>query len=64
MTEKFSFENKIRLDSNNPKVIEWEKLMWKFQQKLPFSKEGEKWVEMEQIFELPIVPISTPTSRV
>jgi L-rhamnose mutarotase len=40
------------MDVVNPKVQEWEQLMWKFQQPLPWAKEGEKWVMMEQIFQL------------
>lgn len=39
-------------DAANPKVQEWERLMWKFQQPLPWAKEGEKWLMMEQIFQL------------
>lgn len=49
----FSFERKKQLDDSNPRVAEWEKLMWNFQQPLPFSKPGEKWVLMEKIFSLP-----------
>ncbi|OXB02787.1 L-rhamnose mutarotase [Flavobacterium pectinovorum] len=48
----FSFEKKSKADAANPKVQEWEKLMWKFQQALPWAKPGEKWVLMEKIFEL------------
>lgn len=50
--EDFSFEKKSAMDANNPKVQEWEDLMWKFQQALPWSKSGEKWMLMEKIFEL------------
>ena len=50
--EKFSFEKKAAMDNANPKVGEWEKLMWKFQQPLPWAKEGEKWILMEKIFTL------------
>ena len=50
--EGFSFETKKKADNNNPKVQEWEKLMWKFQQPLPFAKPGEKWVLMNKIFQL------------
>lgn len=50
--EKFSFEKKSAMDANNPKVQEWEDLMWKFQQALPWAKSGEKWMLMEKIFEL------------
>jgi len=48
----FSFGNKASMDSSNIKVQEWERLMWKFQQALPGSKPGEKWVLMDRIFEL------------
>lgn len=50
--ETFSFEKKSAADANNPKVQEWEDLMWKFQQELPCAKPGEKWILMEKIFEL------------
>jgi L-rhamnose mutarotase len=50
--EGFSFENKQLADSKNEKVQEWEKLMWKYQQALPFAKPNEKWVLMEKIFEV------------
>ena len=50
--DAFSFDRKSAMDSSNPKVLEWEQLMWKFQQPLPGSKPGEKWVVMEKIFEL------------
>ena len=48
----FSFEEKSKNDSENPKVQEWETLMWKYQKALPTSKKGEKWVLMDQIFKL------------
>lgn len=50
--ENFSFEKKAAMDNANPKVQEWEQLMWKFQQPLPWAKEGEKWILMENIFTL------------
>jgi L-rhamnose mutarotase len=46
----FSFEAKSLADANNPKVQEWEKRMWKYQQALPLSKPGEKWRLMDKIF--------------
>ena len=49
---QFSFEQKSKSDASNPKVQEWEKLMWNYQQALPWAREGEKWVLMERIFEL------------
>ena len=51
--DNFSLEAKAAADAANPKVQEWEALMWKFQQALPFAKPGEKWVRMEKIFSLP-----------
>lgn len=51
--EDFSFEKKSAMDNANAKVQEWEKLMWKFQQALPWAKTGEKWILMDKIFELP-----------
>lgn len=51
-SDDFSFEKKAALDSANPKVQEWETLMWKYQQALTWAKPGEKWVLMERIFEL------------
>ena len=50
--DQFSFDQKSRMDSNNPKVQEWEQLMWKFQKALPFAKPSEKWVLMDKIFKL------------
>jgi L-rhamnose mutarotase len=35
-----------------PKNLEWEQLMWQFQQPLSSAKHGEKWIEMQQIFDL------------
>lgn len=51
-TDDFSFESKSKMDQGNPKVQEWETLMWKYQQALPHSKPGEKWKLMDKIFEL------------
>lgn len=48
----FSFEKKAEMDAINPKVQEWEKLMWKYQQALPQAKPGEKWLLTDKIFQL------------
>lgn len=50
--ETFSFERKANMDADNPKVQEWEALMWKFQQALPNTPEGTKWVLMDKIYDL------------
>jgi L-rhamnose mutarotase len=52
VNETFSFEAKAKTDQLNPKVQEWEKLMWTFQQALPQAGPGEKWLLMEKIFSL------------
>src|SRR2546429_9596762 len=52
VNDSFSFEAKGRADMANPKVREWEELMWKFQRALPHAKPGEKWLLMERIFKL------------
>ena len=50
--ETFSFDRKSKMDAANPKVQEWEQLMWKFQLSLPWAKKGEKWVLMNKMFSL------------
>ena len=52
-SDNFSFEDKAEMDASNSKVQEWESLMWKFQQALPWARTGEKWIMMDKIFELP-----------
>ncbi|HUH27943.1 L-rhamnose mutarotase [Gelidibacter sp.] len=52
VNESFSFEKKDEMDANNPKVQEWERLMWQYQQALPTAKDGEKWLLMDQIYQL------------
>ena len=50
--DSYTPERKQMVDAANPKVQEWEELMWRFQQALPGAKEGEKWLPMEQIYKL------------
>ncbi len=50
--ESFSFDKKNKMDEGNPKVQEWEEVMWKYQQALPGAKPGEKWMLMNKIFQL------------
>ena len=54
MTVDESYDPIVRAqkDAKNGKVQEWEKLMWEFQQALPWAKTGEKWLPMENIFTL------------
>ena len=52
VTDRFNFADKAEADARNPKVQEWEQLMSKYQQAIPGSQPGEKWVLMEKIFSL------------
>jgi len=48
--DEFSFAAKAAADEQNPKVQEWENLMWNYQQALPGSAPNEKWRLMEKVF--------------
>jgi L-rhamnose mutarotase len=50
--DSFTFERKAAMDNANPKVQEWETLMWNFQQPLKNAKPGEKWVLVDKVFDL------------
>jgi len=52
VNDNFSFEAKGEADRHNPKVQEWEALMWKYQQPCANVAEGVKWVLMNKIFSL------------
>lgn len=52
VNETFSFEAKVASDLANPKVQEWENLMWNYQKALPQAKPGQKWILMDRIFKL------------
>ncbi|MEH6548876.1 MAG: L-rhamnose mutarotase [Pseudomonadales bacterium] len=56
VTPEFDPAAKTISDSNDPDVIAWEKLMWRFQQPLPSAEEGEKWLQMKRIFSLTETP--------
>jgi len=51
-TDSFSFEDKAQRDSENPKVIEWERLMAKFQHTDIDASADAKWRMMNNIFDL------------
>ena len=48
----FSFEKWELINTATPKCQEWETLMWNYQQALPIAKKGEKWLLMDQIYQL------------
>lgn len=49
---RYDAEAMAAASRNDPKIREWEELMWKFQVPTPWTPEGEKWVGMGRIFEL------------
>ena len=50
--DHFSFEKKAEADRKNPRVQEWESLMWTFQQSLPDALPHEKWLLLDRIYKL------------
>ncbi len=50
--DTFDMERKAQMDTDNPKVQEWEHLMMNFQKLLPWAQDGQKWVPMERVFKL------------
>jgi L-rhamnose mutarotase len=50
--DSFSFEKKEAMDKSNEEVQNWEQLMSKFQQIIPGTPDGHKWVITNKIFEL------------
>ena len=51
--DDFSIETDPIGDPTHPEVQRWENLMWEYQQALPFAHKGEKWLLMNNIFQLP-----------
>ena len=52
VSDSFSFEKKAQTDSQNPRVVQWERLMTKFQLADADSSAGAKWKRMQNIFDL------------
>ena len=52
VTDAFTFDAMDALAAANPKVQEWEDLMWRYQAPTPWTPQGQKWVKMEAIFDL------------
>jgi L-rhamnose mutarotase len=50
--DAFSPEAKASADAANAEVQAWEKLMWVFQQPLPWAAPGQKWLPMQRLFAL------------
>lgn len=52
VTPDFTPERAAAIAAAEPKVQDWEDLMWDFQVGTPWTPQGEKWVSMDQIFAL------------
>ncbi len=50
--DRFDPQAKALADAADPKVQEWETLMWRFQKPLPGAEPGEKWRAMDLIYDL------------
>ena len=52
VNDSFDLEKKAQFDTENPKVLEWERLMSTLQQPLRWAQPNQKWVPMQKIFEM------------
>ena len=52
VNDTFTLAAKATADAANAKVQEWEAIMSGFQMPLPQSRPGQRWVEMERVFNL------------
>ena len=50
--DSYDPDKKMKMDAENPRIQEWENFMMKFQKLLPWSKNGQKWMEMDRIYKL------------
>ena len=48
---RFDGEAFSAAQNNDPRVQEWETLMWRFQLSTPWTPAGEKWVEAKNIYQ-------------
>lgn len=52
VNDDFSFDRKARMDSANPKVLEWEAVMANFQAVPEGTDPVRRWQPMERVFDL------------
>lgn len=51
VNDSFTFERLDKINTSNETVLKWEELMWKYQQAIPGTKPGQKWVLADEIFD-------------
>lgn len=49
---RYDAQRMARAEATNPRVVEWEALMWQFQSPTPWTPTGRKWTEAACIFDL------------
>jgi len=49
-------ERMAAAESDDPRLREWEDLMWRFQKATPWTPEGVKWTPMQRLFRLSDTP--------
>ncbi len=59
--DSFDSTEYSRADIDDPNVQKWETLMDRFQQRLPWASEGQKWVPLKRIYRLSEARIHTGT---
>ena len=53
--QRFDAERMERAQVADPRLQEWEALMWRFQLPTPWTPEGHKWTAAERIFDLAVL---------
>ena len=48
----WDYDSQMALCGTLEKQAEWNEYVWQFQQRLPYAKNGEKWMHMEKVFHL------------
>ena len=48
----FDAQRMAAAQHDDPRIREWESLMWRFQAPTPWTPEGTKWTAMQSIFRL------------
>jgi len=51
-------ERMAAAERDDPRLREWEELMWRFQKATPWTPEGTKWTPMQRLFRLSDTPLA------
>jgi len=55
----FNPERMAAAERDDPRLREWEELMWRFQKATPWTPEGVKWTPMQRLFRLSDPPLAS-----